>query len=141
VVSEHQASRVADERGLEPEVVENHVILLGHDGWEVEWGLGEDQMALLGFDLQHLLEDVVPDVLLQIPVDDVPAVNGAAQVEAGDVLDAVDLVAHIGALVTLRLGHAVGNHAAQGCGLLRSEFSGDKNGHRKRALSPPLASG
>ena len=107
-----QACGSASHARLEPEVLEHRLVLRGGQRGQVERRLRQHQVALPRIHLEQLGKHVVPDVLLQVPVHDVPAVDRAPQVQRRHVLDAVNLVADVRALFALGLGDAVRHDAA-----------------------------
>ena len=109
-----QAGGRARDARLEPEVLEHRLVLRGGHRGQVEWRLRQHQVALPRIHLEQLGKHVVPDVLLQVPVHDVPAVDRAPQVQRRDVLDAVNLIADVRAFLALGLGDAVRHDAAAG---------------------------
>ena len=65
------------------------------DGTEVEERLGEDQGGRVGLHVEALFpEEVVPDGLLVVPVDQVALLGGKKVKQGGEVPAVVDLVAH-----------------------------------------------
>lgn len=110
---------VGDVEGAEAEVLEDYLVDGALGGGEVEEGLDEEEVGEVGVDAEDGAEEAVPDLALEVGVDEVAAVAGAAEGDGGEVVGGEELV---GDQPPLGVGGAAG---AVGDDDLRVALSGD----------------
>lgn len=110
---------VGDVEGAEAEVLEDDLVGGALGGGEVEEGLDEEEVGVVGVDAEGGAEEAVPDLPLEVGVDEVAAVAGAAEGDGGEVVGGEELVGDQPTLGVEGPAGAVGNHR------LRVPLAGD----------------
>lgn len=110
---------VGDVEGAEAEVLEDDLVGGALGGGEVEEGLHEEEVGVVGVDAEGGAEEAVPDLPLEVGVDEVATVAGAAEGDRGEVVGGEELVGDEPTLGVEGAAGAVGYHR------LRVPLAGD----------------
>lgn len=86
LVEMNERRRIGDEEGVEVEIFEDELVDGALNGGEIQEGFDEEERGERRvFEGEERGEDVRPDVALEVGVDQVPAVQGAAERGGGQV--------------------------------------------------------
>jgi hypothetical protein len=102
------------QKALEPIFLKEYLTQPLLNGGKIEIGLSDDEPQLFWLDVEALLaEEMVPDGLLVVPVDEVAPLEGQHVEEGGKVTTVLNLITNKGAtLLRLGLHDAVWKHSA-----------------------------